>query len=289
MASGPYQSPNSIIDFTTRFYDVLNTVVGNRMRQLGVPEDMIGIRNYLGLDEGPFVRFASTQIGGNVNPYLIPGRQAGIALDHGIFDAAHPNMANISSWASATLRDRMDAAIVHEYIEATLQPPFHTTRALCRQVAARRSDQALAGYHDADYAWSEADSDRVSPSSGVSTMIHYLYVGHFEKDRGVMKLRKRQSDDAPQPVLVRPLDMATVRELLEERGIAPANIPEDWRLWIDEEGFIVCDAYTRSQDAIDFLRQLSTKTGCDVLYDGMVAFAPDELTFAGDESERRPV
>jgi hypothetical protein len=126
MASGPYHSPSSVIDFTTRFYGVLNTVVGNRMRQLGVPEDMIGIRNYPGLDEGPFVRFPSTQFGGNVNPHLVSGRQAGIALDHGIFDAAHPDMASISSWSGASLRDRMDAAIVHEYIEATLQPPAHT-------------------------------------------------------------------------------------------------------------------------------------------------------------------
>lgn len=123
MASGPYQSPNSVIDFTTRYSGDLNTVVGNRMRQLGVPEDMIGIRNYRGLDEGPFVRFPSTQIGGNVNPNLMPGRQAGIALDHGIFDAAHPTMGNVPSWGRAALRDRMDAGIVHEYIEATLQPP----------------------------------------------------------------------------------------------------------------------------------------------------------------------
>jgi hypothetical protein len=123
MASGPYQSPKSIIDFANRYAGDLNTVVGNRMRQLGVPEDMIGIRNHPGLDEGPFVRFPTTQIGGNINPNLVPGHQAGIALDHGIFDAAHPTMNNVPSWARATLRDRMDAAIVHEYIEATLQPP----------------------------------------------------------------------------------------------------------------------------------------------------------------------
>jgi hypothetical protein len=122
MPSSPYQSPNSVIDFATRYSGDLNAVVGSRMRQLGVPEDMIGIRNYPGLDEGPFVRFHSTQIGGNVNPNLMPGRQAGIALDHGIFDAGHPRMSNVPSWGRATLRDRMDAAIVHEYIEATLQP-----------------------------------------------------------------------------------------------------------------------------------------------------------------------
>jgi hypothetical protein len=125
MASGSYQSPKNIIDFTTRFYNDLNRAVGNRMRQLGVSDDMIGIRNYPGVADGPFTRFRSTQIGGNVNPYLISGRQAGIALDHGIFDAAHPQMSRVPSWGRATLRDHMNAGIVHEYIEATLQPPPH--------------------------------------------------------------------------------------------------------------------------------------------------------------------
>jgi hypothetical protein len=60
-----------------------------------------------------------------VNAHLTPGRPAGIAVDHGIFDAGHPEMANVPSWASASVRDRMDAAIVHEYIEATLQPPSY--------------------------------------------------------------------------------------------------------------------------------------------------------------------
>jgi len=122
---GPYQSPQSIIDFTTRYYDDLTRVAGNRMRQLGIPDDMIGIRNYPGLDEGAFVRFASTRIGGNVNAHLTPGRAAGIAVDHGIFDAGHPEMADVASWTGAALRDRMDAAIVHEYVEATLQPPSY--------------------------------------------------------------------------------------------------------------------------------------------------------------------
>jgi hypothetical protein len=120
-------------------------------------------------------------------------------------------------------------------------------------------------------------------------MIHHLYVGHFERDKGVMKLEKRKSDGAPRPVVARPLDMATVQELLAKKGVEGLIIPEDWRLGIEEEGFVVCDAYPHSRDAIDFIRQLATKTGCDVLYDGMIAFSPDELTFSEEESERRAV
>jgi hypothetical protein len=120
-------------------------------------------------------------------------------------------------------------------------------------------------------------------------MIHHLYVGHFEKDNGVMKLAKRMRDGAPRPVVVRPLELATVHELLQKKGVLATNIPDDWRLGVEEEGYVICDAYTPSHDALDFIRQLATMTGCDVLYDGMIAFAPDELTFAGDKSKRRAV
>jgi hypothetical protein len=56
MGSGPYQSPQSIIDFTTRYLAELNVIVGNRMRELGIPDDMIGIRSQPGLDEGALAR-----------------------------------------------------------------------------------------------------------------------------------------------------------------------------------------------------------------------------------------
>ena len=120
-------------------------------------------------------------------------------------------------------------------------------------------------------------------------MIHHLYVGHFERDQGVMKLVKRKSDGAPRPVVVRPLDMATVQELLAEKGVEGTNIPEDWWLGIEEEGFVVSERDTHSRDAIDFIRKLARKTGCDIVSDGMLFVSPDELTFAWDESDRRAI
>ena len=54
---------------------------------------------------------------------------------------------------------------------------------------------------------------------------------------------------------------------------------------IEEDGFIVCERDTHSPDAIDFMRKLAVKTGCDIVYDGMVFVQPDELTPAW-ESER---
>ena len=117
-------------------------------------------------------------------------------------------------------------------------------------------------------------------------MIHHLYVGHFERDGGAMKLAKRQTDGAPRPVVVCPLDMSTVHELLQEKGVNATNIPDDWWLGIEDEGFIVCERDTHSRDAIDFIRKLALKTGCEIAYDGLLFVSPDELTFAWDEIKR---
>jgi hypothetical protein len=126
MATARYQSPRSLIESATSWEDDLNRAVGVRMRELGIPEDMIGLLSIPGMDEGrAFVRFPDTQIGGNLNPAVNPAWKPGIALDHGILDVAHPQMSRVPAWGQATtvLRDRADAAIVHEYIEATLAPP----------------------------------------------------------------------------------------------------------------------------------------------------------------------
>jgi hypothetical protein len=110
-------------------------------------------------------------------------------------------------------------------------------------------------------------------------MIHYLFVGHFDKDHGLMRLAKRQSDGAPRPVVIRPLDMSTIKELLNEKGVSGTDIPGDWSLGIEEEGFIICERHTHSRDAIEFIRELAARTGCDILRDGLIAVSPDELSF----------
>jgi hypothetical protein len=115
------QPPVDVVDFADRYYETLKRVIGDRMRQVGVPEEMIGFE-YLGIDEGPFVRYPTSQIGGNINPHRFPGRRPGINIDLGVLDANHPAMTNAPSWATARLRDRVDAAIAHEYTEASAKP-----------------------------------------------------------------------------------------------------------------------------------------------------------------------
>jgi len=115
------QPPVDVVNFANRYYEPMNRVIGNRMRQVGVPDEMIGFK-YPGIEEGPFVRYPTSQIGGNINPHLFPGRKPAINLDFGVLDANHPAMSKVLSWAKASLRDRIDAAIAHEYTEALAKP-----------------------------------------------------------------------------------------------------------------------------------------------------------------------
>lgn len=115
------QLPVDVVDFANRYYEPLNRLIGNRMRQVGVPDEMIGFK-YPGIDEGAFVRYPISQMGGNINPHVFPGRKPAINLDVGVLDADHPAMSKVPSWSKATLRDRIDAAIAHEHTEALATP-----------------------------------------------------------------------------------------------------------------------------------------------------------------------
>jgi hypothetical protein len=45
MAKAPgYQLPADIADFANRYQEPLSRAIGNRMRQVGVPEEMIGVK-----------------------------------------------------------------------------------------------------------------------------------------------------------------------------------------------------------------------------------------------------
>ena len=119
-----YQLPTDIADFASRYEEPLSWAIGNRMCQVGVPEEMIGIE-WWGVDKGPFVRYQPPQLGGNIR-VGITGKP-GINVDPAVFDANAPKVGNLPSWRSASLRDRIDAVIAHEYTEA-LAPPgvdFH--------------------------------------------------------------------------------------------------------------------------------------------------------------------
>ncbi len=110
-----YQLPSDIADFANRYQDLLSRVIGNRMRHVGVPDEMIGVE-WWRVDKGPFVRYQPPQLGGNIRIGL--NGKPGINVDPAVFDANAPKVGNLPSWKSASLRDRIDAVIAHEYTEA---------------------------------------------------------------------------------------------------------------------------------------------------------------------------
>jgi RHS repeat-associated protein len=120
MASSGNQYPDEILDFAERHGDKLSAAIGNRMRQIGVPANMIGMKGVPGVDEGPLVRYLRAQGGGNVRPPQYGVQQPGINVDYAVLDANFPDIATKSpTWATASLKDRVDAVVAHEFTEVT--------------------------------------------------------------------------------------------------------------------------------------------------------------------------
>lgn len=115
-------------------------------------------------------------------------------------------------------------------------------------------------------------------------MIHYIYLGHFDREGSFIRFEKHAETKPAwyRPVVLRRLNPAVIAELLAEKGLTPSTVPEDWRLSFDEEGFLTCDRDTRSREARDFVKRLVLRTGCDVAdYSSLSLVSPDELWPAG--------
>ena len=92
------------------------------------------------------------------------------------------------------------------------------------------------------------------------SFIHYLYLGHFEHDGEVMRFSKYR------PVIRTPLDDKEFEAVLREvkgAGAEDLGIPEEWAIW-QEDGYLVCDKYTRNREEIDFITRLVERTHCDI-------------------------
>ena len=99
MAKPPvYQLPPDIAEFANRYKDPLSRMIGNRMRQVGVPDEMIGVE-WWGVDRGPFVRYQPPQLGGNVR--VGAAGKPGINVDPAVFDANAPKVGALLAWRSA--------------------------------------------------------------------------------------------------------------------------------------------------------------------------------------------
>jgi len=98
------------------------------------------------------------------------------------------------------------------------------------------------------------------------SFIHYLFLGHFEHDGEVVRFAKSSSEGAYRPVVRRPIDLGAVKAVLGDVKGAEGDdlaFPDDWPIWLDA-GYLVCDKYTRNQEAIDFISRLVERIRCDI-------------------------
>lgn len=101
-------------DFATRNADALERMIQQRMRDVGVPDHLIG-----DIPLGGGTRRAFHPQAGDGGGVTV-GR--GINVDSGVFNPnllGDPAAGGVArTWARARLRDRIDAVIAHEYEEA---------------------------------------------------------------------------------------------------------------------------------------------------------------------------
>jgi hypothetical protein len=113
-------------------------------------------------------------------------------------------------------------------------------------------------------------------------LIHYLFLGHFERDGEVVRFEKRPNDRTYKPMVRGNIDMTEVRAVAQEvSGVTTgdADLPPAWSIW-EECGYLICEKYTRNQEVIEFVTRLVKRTGCDI-YDvgaGSVITLPEWLS-----------
>ncbi len=97
------------------------------------------------------------------------------------------------------------------------------------------------------------------------SLIHYLFLGHFEHDGEVVRFSKSPSERVYKPVVRQPLNRSAINAILREVTGANLDFPTDWQIWL-KDGYLVCDKYTRNQGEIKFVTCMVKRTCCD-LYD----------------------
>lgn len=101
------------------------------------------------------------------------------------------------------------------------------------------------------------------------SFIHYLFVGDFDRDEHGIRFVRPGPGEPFRPVVARPLTPNMVAAAVRDvTGGANETIPNDWSAWLDD-GFLICDRYTKNPREIEFISRLVEQTGYS-LYDRSV-------------------
>jgi len=121
--TGKFTPSEDVVDFANRWDTELDAAAANRMRRVGVPEEMIG------LSDTPFGRALETraaQGGGNLHPDWSGVSHPQLNVDIAVLDARLN--ASSPTWARASWKDRIDAVVAHEYAEVLYRHPDMAVR-----------------------------------------------------------------------------------------------------------------------------------------------------------------
>lgn len=224
----PEQAPEDLADhaedFAHRYAEVLDDLTGDRMADLGIPTEQIGSRDPA---RGHACFMPHERTGGGNDP------AGGLTLDSGVLNPELlGTLPGSEEWARGRLRDRIDAAIAHEYEEA------------------RRGGshfEALLHSPETELPIREGARDilRAMRPRGTSAMIHDLTIGHLDP---------RAIRDGL-AIAIEPLDPGVVARLL-------ATFPG---LKVEErDGYLVAPWHGREdgERGESFAARIQEATGC---------------------------
>lgn len=97
-------------------------------------------------------------------------------------------------------------------------------------------------------------------------MLHYLYVGHFDRDANGVRFTRSDEDHIYRPAVTRPLTSLGLSTFVRDAtGARSSLIPDDWSAWLERDrGYLVCDLYLRNPEEIEFVSQLVEREGCSL-------------------------
>lgn len=101
------------------------------------------------------------------------------------------------------------------------------------------------------------------------SLIHHLYIGHFEHAGKFVRFSHALGDPILRPVVSRPLDMDVVKRVVRELKpngckIADSQLPDDWPIWV-EDGYLACDQCALTGETRAFIVRLAQLTNCDLV------------------------
>jgi hypothetical protein len=98
------------------------------------------------------------------------------------------------------------------------------------------------------------------------SIAHFLYLGHFVHERRFVQFARTEDNGPWIPVVARPMETSVIEQILGKERCQlhePSLFPVSWPMSL-KDGFIVCNRFELSWEAIRFLACLVRTTEYDI-------------------------